>query len=79
MMGFTLLVKVSLSLSVNDCFSFLIHLVFICLCICFSHSGSMEVVLVRMSRIFNTENSTVFFDGKFAGPELFKSLGKTNI
>ncbi|TSK34834.1 Phosphatidylinositol 4-phosphate 5-kinase type-1 alpha [Bagarius yarrelli] len=37
-------------------------------------SGSMEVVLVRMSRIFNTENSTVFFDGKFAGPELFKSL-----
>lgn len=38
----------------------------------------MEVVLVRMSRIFNTENSTVFFDGKFAGTELFKSLGKSN-
>uniref|UniRef100_A0AAR2KK00 RAR-related orphan receptor C n=1 Tax=Pygocentrus nattereri TaxID=42514 RepID=A0AAR2KK00_PYGNA len=37
-------------------------------------SGSMEVVLVRMSRMFNTENSTVFFDGKFAGTELFKSL-----
>ncbi|XP_030639631.1 nuclear receptor ROR-alpha A [Chanos chanos] len=37
-------------------------------------SGSMEVVLVRMSRIFNTENSTVFFDGKFAGTEVFKSL-----
>ncbi|KAK3572082.1 hypothetical protein QTP86_022312 [Hemibagrus guttatus] len=37
-------------------------------------SGSMEVVLVRMSRIFNTENSTVFFDGKFAGAELFKAL-----
>ncbi|KAJ8398517.1 hypothetical protein AAFF_G00427720 [Aldrovandia affinis] len=37
-------------------------------------SGSMEVVLVRMSRMFNTENSTVFFDGKFAGKELFKSL-----
>uniref|UniRef100_W5LIH7 Nuclear receptor ROR-alpha-like n=1 Tax=Astyanax mexicanus TaxID=7994 RepID=W5LIH7_ASTMX len=37
-------------------------------------SGSMEVVLVRMSRMFNTENSTVFFDGKFAGSELFKSL-----
>ncbi|KAI5618156.1 nuclear receptor ROR-alpha, partial [Silurus asotus] len=37
-------------------------------------SGSMEVVLVRMSRIFNTENSSVFFDGKFAGTELFKSL-----
>lgn len=39
------------------------------------HSGSMEVVLVRMSRFFNTESNTVFFDGKFAGAELFKSLG----
>ncbi|KAL0985385.1 hypothetical protein UPYG_G00156220 [Umbra pygmaea] len=38
-------------------------------------TGSMEVVLVRMSRCFNTENSTVYFDGKFAGTELFKSLG----
>lgn len=38
-------------------------------------TGSMEVVLVRMSRCFNTENSTVFFDGKFASTELFKSLG----
>ncbi|KAL4646688.1 nuclear receptor ROR-beta-like isoform X2 [Arapaima gigas] len=38
-------------------------------------NGSMEVVLVRMSRAFNTENNTVFFDGKFAGTELFKSLG----
>lgn len=37
-------------------------------------NGSMEVVLVRMSRLFNTENNTVFFEGKFAGPELFKSL-----
>ncbi|KAA0702994.1 Nuclear receptor ROR-alpha [Triplophysa tibetana] len=37
-------------------------------------SGSMEVVLVRMSRMFNTENNMVFFDGKFAGTELFKSL-----
>ncbi|CAJ1062246.1 nuclear receptor ROR-alpha A-like isoform X1 [Xyrichtys novacula] len=37
-------------------------------------TGSMEVVLVRMSRFFNTENNTVFFDGKFAGAEIFKSL-----
>ncbi|XP_077454671.1 nuclear receptor ROR-alpha A isoform X1 [Stigmatopora argus] len=37
-------------------------------------TGSMEVVLVRMSRFFNTENNTVFFDGKFAGIEVFKSL-----
>lgn len=38
-------------------------------------AGSMEVVLVRMSRFFNTDNNTVFFDGKFAGADLFKSLG----
>uniref|UniRef100_H3DLW7 RAR-related orphan receptor C n=1 Tax=Tetraodon nigroviridis TaxID=99883 RepID=H3DLW7_TETNG len=37
-------------------------------------TGSMEVVLVRMSRFFNTENNTVYFDGKFAGADLFKSL-----
>ncbi|XP_008321278.1 nuclear receptor ROR-gamma isoform X2 [Cynoglossus semilaevis] len=37
-------------------------------------TGSMEVVLVRMSRFFNTDNNTVFFDGKFAGIEVFKSL-----
>ncbi|KAM3873079.1 nuclear receptor ROR-alpha B [Diretmus argenteus] len=37
-------------------------------------TGSMEVVLVRMSRFFNTENNTVFFDGKFAGTEVFRSL-----
>nr|XP_046255921.1 nuclear receptor ROR-alpha A isoform X1 [Scatophagus argus] len=37
-------------------------------------TGSMEVVLVRMSRFFNTENNTVFFDGKFAGAEVFRSL-----
>lgn len=42
-------------------------------------SGSMEVVLVRMSRMFNTENNTVFFDGKFAGTELFKSLACSDL
>lgn len=35
----------------------------------------MEVVLVRMCRAFNSENRTVFFEGKYASPELFKSLG----
>ncbi|XP_005293763.4 nuclear receptor ROR-gamma isoform X1 [Malaclemys terrapin pileata] len=38
-------------------------------------AGAMEVVLVRMCRAFNSENRTVFFEGKYAGPELFKSLG----
>lgn len=32
-----------------------------------------------MSRFFNTENNTVFFDGKFAGVDVFKSLGDYNI
>ncbi|XP_066577223.1 nuclear receptor ROR-alpha A [Amia ocellicauda] len=38
-------------------------------------AGSMEVVLVRMSQVFNPENNTVLFEGKYAGTELFKSLG----
>ncbi|EMP27959.1 Nuclear receptor ROR-gamma, partial [Chelonia mydas] len=39
-------------------------------------AGAMEVVLVRMCRAFNSENRTVFFEGKYAGPELFKSLDR---
>ncbi|XP_001344049.3 nuclear receptor ROR-alpha A-like isoform X2 [Danio rerio] len=42
-------------------------------------SGSMEVVLVRMTRMFNTANNTVFFDGKYAGTELFKSLACSDL
>ncbi|NXX99738.1 RORG protein, partial [Centropus bengalensis] len=38
-------------------------------------AGAMEVVLVRMCRAFNADNRTVFFEGKFAGIELFRSLG----
>ncbi|KAM6434354.1 nuclear receptor ROR-gamma isoform 1-T1 [Liasis olivaceus] len=38
-------------------------------------AGAMEVVLVRMCRAFNSENRTVFFEGKYASPEVFKSLG----
>ncbi|XP_078527392.1 nuclear receptor ROR-gamma [Lissotriton helveticus] len=38
-------------------------------------AGAMEVLLVRMCRAFNYQNNTVFFEGKYAGPELFKSLG----
>ncbi|NXF79007.1 RORG protein, partial [Sclerurus mexicanus] len=38
-------------------------------------AGAMEVVLVRMCRAFNSDNRTVFFEGKFAGAELFRSLG----
>uniref|UniRef100_A0A8B9V9M5 RAR related orphan receptor C n=1 Tax=Anas zonorhyncha TaxID=75864 RepID=A0A8B9V9M5_9AVES len=38
--------------------------------------GAMEVVLVRMCRAFNPENRTVLFEGKYAGTELFRSLGR---
>ncbi|XP_030586723.1 nuclear receptor ROR-alpha A isoform X3 [Archocentrus centrarchus] len=37
--------------------------------------GSLEVVFVRMCRAFDSQNNTVYFDGKYAGPDVFKSLG----
>ncbi|KAI4788572.1 hypothetical protein KUCAC02_035773 [Chaenocephalus aceratus] len=37
-------------------------------------AGSLEVVLVRMCRVFDSQNNSVFFDGKFAGPDVFKAL-----
>lgn len=39
-------------------------------------AGAMEVVLVWMCRAFNPDNRTVFFEGKYAGAELFRSLGR---
>uniref|UniRef100_A0A6I8PJ13 RAR related orphan receptor C n=1 Tax=Ornithorhynchus anatinus TaxID=9258 RepID=A0A6I8PJ13_ORNAN len=38
-------------------------------------AGAMEVVLVKMSRAFNADNRTVFFEGKYGGPDIFRSLG----
>uniref|UniRef100_A0A8C4HFV0 Nuclear receptor ROR-alpha n=1 Tax=Dicentrarchus labrax TaxID=13489 RepID=A0A8C4HFV0_DICLA len=38
-------------------------------------AGSLEVVFVRMCRMFDSQNNTVYFDGKFAGPDVFKALG----
>ncbi|XP_078388736.1 nuclear receptor ROR-alpha A isoform X2 [Cetorhinus maximus] len=38
-------------------------------------AGSLEVVFVRMCRAFDPQNNTVYFDGKYAGPDIFKSLG----
>lgn len=42
-------------------------------------AGSLEVVFVRMCRAFDSQNNTVYFDGKYAGPDVFKSLGKCNL
>ncbi|XP_063305394.1 nuclear receptor ROR-alpha isoform X3 [Pelobates fuscus] len=38
-------------------------------------AGSLEVVFIRMCRAFDSQNNTVYFDGKYAGIEVFKSLG----
>ncbi|XP_077067221.1 nuclear receptor ROR-alpha A isoform X1 [Siphateles boraxobius] len=38
-------------------------------------AGSLEVVFVRMCRAFDPQNNTVYFDGKYAGTDVFKSLG----
>ncbi|KAM4602471.1 nuclear receptor ROR-alpha A-like [Polymixia lowei] len=38
-------------------------------------AGSLEVVFVRMCRAFDTQNNTVYFDGKYAGTDIFKALG----
>ncbi|KAK6294024.1 hypothetical protein J4Q44_G00348540 [Coregonus suidteri] len=38
-------------------------------------AGSLEVVFIRMCRAFDSQNSTVYFDGKYAGTDVFKALG----
>nr|XP_046253841.1 nuclear receptor ROR-alpha A-like [Scatophagus argus] len=38
-------------------------------------AGSLEVVFVRMCRMFDSQNNAVYFDGKFAGPDVFRALG----
>ncbi|XP_076880012.1 nuclear receptor ROR-alpha B [Brachyhypopomus gauderio] len=38
-------------------------------------AGSLEVVFVRMCRAYDSKNNTVYFDGRYAGPEVFRSLG----
>lgn len=46
------------------------------LIIMFVSAGSLEVIFVRMCRMFDSQNNTVFFDGKFAGPDVFRALGE---
>lgn len=36
----------------------------------------MDVLLIRMSRAYNSINNTMLFDGKFASPHFFKALGE---
>lgn len=37
----------------------------------------MDVLLIRMSRAYNSINNTMLFDGKFASPHFFKALGES--
>uniref|UniRef100_A0A671KXJ7 Nuclear receptor ROR-beta-like n=1 Tax=Sinocyclocheilus anshuiensis TaxID=1608454 RepID=A0A671KXJ7_9TELE len=37
-------------------------------------AGCLEILLIRMCRAYNSSNNTMFFDGKFASPQLFKAL-----
>ncbi|KAG1969098.1 nuclear receptor ROR-beta [Pimephales promelas] len=39
-------------------------------------AGCLEVLLIRMCRAYNSSNNTMFFDGKFASPQLFKALSE---
>ncbi|KAI7809802.1 RORgamma2, partial [Triplophysa rosa] len=38
-------------------------------------AGCLEVLLIRMCRAYNSSNNTMYFDRKFASPQLFKALG----
>ncbi|GCB82296.1 hypothetical protein scyTo_0021577 [Scyliorhinus torazame] len=38
-------------------------------------AGCLEVLLVRMCRAYNPLNNTLFFEGKYGGTQIFKSLG----
>lgn len=42
-------------------------------------SGCLEVLLIRMCRAFNVNNSTIFFNGKFASAQFFKALGEDHM
>ncbi|XP_048833033.1 RAR-related orphan receptor C a isoform X1 [Brienomyrus brachyistius] len=38
-------------------------------------AGCLDILLIRMCRVYNPLNSTLLFDGKHAGVQLFKALG----
>lgn len=38
--------------------------------------GCLEVLLIRMCRAFNSNNNSIFFNGKFASAQFFKALGE---
>ncbi|XP_012687190.2 RAR-related orphan receptor C b isoform X2 [Clupea harengus] len=38
-------------------------------------AGCLEVLMIRVCHAYNSSNNTMFFDGKFASPQLFKALG----
>lgn len=60
----------SSSLSISPC---------LCFCLWPTSAGCLEVLLIRMCRVFNVNNGTIFFNGKFAPPHFFKALGENRL
>lgn len=69
--SFCLHLSLSFCFSPPSCFFF-----FAALFLSITVPGCLEVLLIRMCRAYNSSNNTMFFDGKFASPHLFKALGK---
>lgn len=60
----------SSSLSISSC---------LCFCLWPTTAGCLEVLLIRMCRVFNVNNGTIFFNGKFAPAQFFKALGEDQL
>lgn len=60
----------SSSLSISPC---------LCFCLWPTTAGCLEVLLIRMCRVFNVNNGTIFFNGKFAPAQFFKALGEDQL
>lgn len=60
----------SSSLSISPC---------LCFCLWPTAAGCLEVLLIRMCRVFNINNGTIFFNGKFAPAQFFKALGEDRL
>lgn len=63
-------------LSLSNSFLFFVHLSMSLLRLWPTTAGCLEVLLIRMCRVFNVNNGTIFFNGKFAPAQFFKALGE---
>lgn len=68
--------SIPFSLSFSLSVFFLPFICFAALFLSITVPGCLEVLLIRMCRAYNSSNNTMYFDGKFASPQLFKALGE---